>query len=208
MCYNYRGLTFSAALSQHASSSTTIYHSPTRQQPDQNGPTTPPLQRLSAITQKRFGLIRVRSPLLTESLLFSLPRGTEMFHFPPFPRTGLYIQPGVAGHYSGSLRGFPIRTSPDHSSCTNSPGLIADYHVLHRLLVPRHPPIALSSLSNKKPQNKTKLQRCSRPLSSSQTTHEPQPPHQHKAGMKPGPHKETTHTHTHQTLPNRRAQCL
>jgi len=32
----------------------------------------------------RFGLIRVRSPLLTESLLLSFPGGTEMFQFPPF----------------------------------------------------------------------------------------------------------------------------
>jgi hypothetical protein len=32
---------------------------------------------------KWFGLIRVRSPLLTESLLLSFPPGTEMFHFPP-----------------------------------------------------------------------------------------------------------------------------
>ena len=32
----------------------------------------------------RFGLFRVRSPLLTESLLFSLPPGTEMVHFPGF----------------------------------------------------------------------------------------------------------------------------
>lgn len=31
-----------------------------------------------------FGLIRVHSPLLTESLLFSFPAGTEMFHFPAF----------------------------------------------------------------------------------------------------------------------------
>ncbi len=31
-----------------------------------------------------FGLIRVRSPLLTESLLLSLPPGTEMFQFPGF----------------------------------------------------------------------------------------------------------------------------
>jgi hypothetical protein len=30
----------------------------------------------------RFGLIRVRSPLLTESLLLSLPPGSEMFQFP------------------------------------------------------------------------------------------------------------------------------
>ena len=32
-----------------------------------------------------FGLIRVRSPLLTESRLISFPQGTEMFHFPWFP---------------------------------------------------------------------------------------------------------------------------
>jgi hypothetical protein len=31
-----------------------------------------------------FGLFPVRSPLLRESLLISLPGGTEMFHFPPF----------------------------------------------------------------------------------------------------------------------------
>ena len=32
----------------------------------------------------RFGLIPFRSPLLRESLLMSVPGGTEMFHFPPF----------------------------------------------------------------------------------------------------------------------------
>ena len=32
----------------------------------------------------RFGLFRVRSPLLAESLLISFPRGTEMFHFPRY----------------------------------------------------------------------------------------------------------------------------
>jgi hypothetical protein len=40
------------------------------------GPATPFLQRLHPITQVRFRLFRVRSPLLAESLLFSLPRGT------------------------------------------------------------------------------------------------------------------------------------
>ena len=44
------------------------------------------------------------------------------------------------------IQGFPIRKSMDQSSFTNSPWLIAGYNVLHRLLVPRHPPIALSSL--------------------------------------------------------------
>ena len=34
--------------------------------------------------QKLNGLFPVRSPLLRESQLISFPRGTEMFHFPPF----------------------------------------------------------------------------------------------------------------------------
>src|SRR3712207_4862677 len=104
------------------------------------------MQRLSAITHVRFGLFRVCSPLLTASRLFSFPVGTEMFHFPTFPPTPLCVHGEVAGHYSGFFRGFPIRRSPDRSSFTSSPGLIAGYYVLHRLLVPRHPPIALSSL--------------------------------------------------------------
>ena len=69
------------------------------------------MQRLSAITHARFGLFRVRSPLLTESRLFSFPMGTEMFHFPTFPPTTLCVQVEVAGHYSGifevSLFGDP-----------------------------------------------------------------------------------------------------
>ena len=43
--------------------------------------------------------------------------------------------------------GFPIRQSPDHSSVANSPGLFAGSYGLLRLLMPRHPPCALSSLS-------------------------------------------------------------
>ena len=129
-----------------ASTSLIIFDSLTDRQLSLNGPTTPSMQRLSAITHARFGLIRVRSPLLTESLLLSFPVGTEMFHFPTFPPTTLCVQVEVAGHYSGCFRGFPIRRSSDRSSFTSSPRLIAGYYVLHRLLVPRHPPIALSSL--------------------------------------------------------------
>ena len=44
------------------------------------------------------------------------------------------------------VRGFPIRKSPDQSLLSSSPKHIAACHVLHRLLVPRHPPNALSSL--------------------------------------------------------------
>ena len=42
--------------------------------------------------------------------------------------------------------GFPIRKSPDQRLFSVSPGLIAAVHVLHRLLMPRHPPCALIHL--------------------------------------------------------------
>ena len=45
-----------------------------------------------------FGLLRFRSPLLAESLLFSFPRGTEMFHFPRFARPHLLVRCGVRRH--------------------------------------------------------------------------------------------------------------
>src|SRR5262245_28903276 len=40
-----------------------------------------------------------------------------------------------------------IRASRDQSSFDNSPGLIAVFHALLRLLAPRHPPHALGSLT-------------------------------------------------------------
>ena len=151
------------------------------------------MQRLPAITHDRFGLFRFRSPLLTESLLLSLPVGTEMFHFPTFPLPALYIQAGVTRSSYNAWRGFPIRRSSDQSSIISSPRLIADLYVLLRLQMPRHSPFALRNLMtklHKAPANKfartsyedprtithtevcdqyTSL-RCSRPLCSSQNT--------------------------------------
>src|SRR5690554_1581818 len=51
-----------------------------------------------------------------------------------------------AGNTPSRVLGFPIRTPSDHSSVGSSPRLIAASHVLHRLLVPRHPPCALTHL--------------------------------------------------------------
>ena len=45
------------------------------------------------------------------------------------------------------MPGFPIRTSPVHRVLARSPRLFAGSYVLHRLLLPRHPPHALSSLN-------------------------------------------------------------
>ena len=69
-------------------------------------PTTPTTQRLPAITCDRFSLIRFRSPLLTESRLFSLPAGTEMFHFPAFPPHTLCVQVWVTPHDWGRVSPF------------------------------------------------------------------------------------------------------
>ena len=52
-----------------------------------------------------FGLFRVRSPLLAESLLFSLPGGTEMVHFPPFASASYEFRVRMTRH-------DPRRVSP------------------------------------------------------------------------------------------------
>src|SRR3954464_1160307 len=90
------------------------------------------------------GYIRVRSPLLAESLLFSFPVGIEMVHFPTLSLTA-YVFSG--GFSRISLRGFPHSETPGSKLICSSPGLIAAYRVLHRLLVPRHSPYTLSSLT-------------------------------------------------------------
>ena len=47
---------------------------------------------------------------------------------------------------TSKLVGFPIRKSPADNACYGSPRLIAVIRVLHRFLVPRHPPYALRLL--------------------------------------------------------------
>jgi hypothetical protein len=51
-------------------------------------------------------ILRFRSPLLTESQLFSLPTGTEMFHFPALPPNWLYIHQQVTRHHSRRVSPF------------------------------------------------------------------------------------------------------
>ena len=69
--------------------------------PLQRGPEMPHDARrttLAGLAPAWFGLFRVRSPLLTESQLLSLPRGTEMVHFPPLAFTELCVHSGMAEH--------------------------------------------------------------------------------------------------------------
>ena len=80
----YRAITFSGGPFAEPSTTRMISYSPTIRQNSQNVPTTPTTQPLPGITRAWFSLIQFRSPLLSESLLFSLPSGTEMVHFPEF----------------------------------------------------------------------------------------------------------------------------
>ena len=110
----------------------------TLRQKNLKSPATPCMQRLPAITHTRFSLIRFRSPLLTESRLFSLPVGTEMFHFPTFPLPALYIQAGVT-RSARRPAGFP------HSETLGSKCAYPLPEAYRRLLRPSSAPDAKAS---------------------------------------------------------------
>ena len=99
------------------------------------GPTTP-----GRPGPPRFGLLPVRSPLLGESLLFSLPAGTKMFQFPALASRHRRddTNKGAGLSHSG-IRG-------SQAVCAY-PRLFAAYHALRRLREPRHPPCALARFS-------------------------------------------------------------
>ena len=65
-----------------------------------------------------FRLIPFRSPLLWESLLFSIPAGTEMFHFPALLLTILCIQIAVRKYYFAWVGPFG---NPRIDSCLHFP---------------------------------------------------------------------------------------
>src|SRR4051812_9610959 len=70
------------------------------------------------------------------------------------------------------MSGFPIRTPWDHSLVDSSPRPIAASHVLHRLLVPRHPPFALDNLTT---ENKMLASTVQFSTNNQPTTHSPTP---------------------------------
>ena len=92
----------------------------------------------------RFGLFRFRSPLLTEShVVFSSSGYLDVsVHRVPFHT--LWIGVWMTEVFSA---GFPHSDISGSMDICSSPKLFAAYHVFHRLLVPRHPPCALTTLT-------------------------------------------------------------
>ena len=105
--FTYRALTVYGRPSQATSTNHTLSTAPQSgragtHQPHNPAHTTP--TRLSHACG--LAILRVRSPLLTESHLFSSPTGTEMFHFPAFPPAPLYIHRRVTRHHSCRVSPF------------------------------------------------------------------------------------------------------
>ena len=93
----------------------------------------------------RFGLFPFRSPLLRKShVVFSSSGYLDVsVHRVPF----LTLWIGVRITEDCSVR-FPHSEISGSMDICSSPKLFAAYHVFHRLLVPRHPPYALISITN------------------------------------------------------------
>ena len=110
---------------------------PVRKLPRCRSPTTPP-----GPESRRFGLFPVRSPLLGESRLFSLPAGTKMFQFPAFAsmlgmddrpsacRVAPFRNPRIKGrlHLPGAYRSLPRLSSPTRAKASAMcPFLLSPY---------------------------------------------------------------------------------
>ena len=93
----------------------------------------------------RFGLFPFRSPLLWKSHVVFSSSGYLDVSVHRVPLLTLWI--GVRITEDCSVR-FPHSEISGSMDICSSPKLFAAYHVFHRLLVPRHPPYALISITN------------------------------------------------------------
>ena len=107
----------------------------------------------------RFQLCKSTTPTVRRLSVWALPRSLAAtwridfsFSSSGYLDVSVHRVPSSQTIYSsvgdGALPppGFPIRTSMDITLVCSSPWLFAAYHVLLRLLIPRHPPYALFSL--------------------------------------------------------------
>ena len=96
------------------------------------------------VLARPFGLFPFRSPLLWKSMFSFFSSGYLDVSVHRVPSVYLWIQYTVT---EVSSAGFPHSEICGSMDMCSSPQLIAAYHVFLRLLVPRHPPCALISLT-------------------------------------------------------------
>ena len=178
----------------------TTGHKPRRQQvcvTQQTAP-QPPARHLvdKAHNTPGLAIIRFRSPLLTEYLFLWVLRCFTSPRSPP-PATKL-----TSRQHPQQVLGHPIQKPPDQHSLVNSPRHIADRHVFHQLLTPRHPPNAHQK--QKQQQNKKITQnkdannhytKNQQPTPNPPATHNTQPKEPQVLNPNPTAHPNT-HTNT------------
>ena len=96
--------------------------------------TTPISQHIQIITQYRFRLFPIRSPLQRESLRFLFLALLRCFSSRSSP---FYLMYSDKNTLSLPKVGFPIRKSSDLSLIDSSPKLMAAFHLLQRLSMPK-----------------------------------------------------------------------
>ena len=84
MTFAYGAFTLYRRPFQSRSTGNLVSYSPASLQRGHVRPCNPIDATPAGLTRQWFGLFPVRSPLLGESRLLSLPPGTEMVHFPGF----------------------------------------------------------------------------------------------------------------------------
>jgi hypothetical protein len=90
------------------------------------------------------------TPTRKTSLVWARPlslAATDGIDFSFFSTGYLDVSVGLVCHLHLLIQCKLIRESRDQHSFDSFPGLFAAFHALHRLMTPRHPPCALSSLT-------------------------------------------------------------
>ena len=97
------------------------------------------------LIRTKFRLFQFRSPLLSESFIYFLfVLLLRCFSSQAFLRTDYVF---ICGLLSFNSTGFPHSDSRGSRPFSSSPRLFAALHVLRRLSMPRHPPLALCSFT-------------------------------------------------------------
>ena len=144
--FTYRPITFYGAAFQQLQLSPKFITLRQFRKNVQLNPVTPSIQRFRAWHILGLGYFLFARRYSENHYCFLFLRLLRCFSSPRLPQQPMNSAEDVPVL---TETGFPIQKSPDQSLFSNSPKLIAAYHVFHRLLTPRHPPFALNSLATK-----------------------------------------------------------
>ena len=142
--FAYRAVAFYGPPFQAVSAIIQIFDFPKRLQPPQTRSHNPNQKTLAGLQLVGLGSSHFARRYFGNRICFLFLRVLRCFSSPRSPPYPIHSDMDIRAL---PRMGCPIRKSPGQSLFSGSPKLIAASHVLHRLLTPRHPPFALSSLA-------------------------------------------------------------